>query len=843
MQEMGKPYKLSHFEWCDDFSVARNYNFSQAPESEWLFWLDSDDTIEGGEHLGELLNALTEDVGAVWFQYNYAQDEFNNIVTIFERERLLRARYGWVWRSRVHETVQPSTQCKYVRDGRIIIRHNHGGGSRSSRNFKLLNLMGQEEPDNKRTWLYLGHQHFAEGNWIKAAEWYLKFSSDPTVTPIEKYQTLTYAAKALRSLADARQAIQCDMAAMELYPEWADAYLGMGLNYLQLNDWDKVIYWCEQAKTKRPPDPLIFINPMDYSFNVPVTLAQAYVQKNQFMAALKEYEAAYRIRPIEDVKHNLMGLRDAVRRGKIVESIKTLAVSLLDDKELVKLKDLPKILPYWMSDLPEYHQIVGGVQHYTKDLKDAPEIVEDDGKVTICLDNVLEPEKLLGKYPDKMVTLVSNRPQQDKAQSRVLSMQDMEHLVAQDGRRILNLKHEGTKVTCQYDHVVADGLLVKMYIGQGLEHWNPQTIMDQGCGGSETAAAQVAMNLTRSKHRALVYAMDNQVWDGAIFRHHSLWKPQYPPADLVISSRQPDVFNQSVLANQKWLWVHDIHCGPVLTPEVAGQLDAIVCLSHWHAGFLKRTYPWLAECEELDLDWNTPSYEDNVTVGQFHADAKLVRKPILAIIGDGIDSKRFENLDLSQKKPHSFIWGSSPDRGLEQVLNLWPLIRQAWPDATIDIYYGWNYFDSSLGVSGQREFKARILELIKQEGVTWRGRIGQLQLAQEMARSQIWLYPPPHEFRETYCILAQELQAAGVVCFYRQNGALGETIGPLRGVPLTLDATPEQIVQRLVRVMSDPEEWQRLTIEGRRQALRQSWGEQTNKMLKLYGIIEGRKNG
>ena len=45
-----------YFPWCDDFSAARNQSLSHAT-GDWLFWMDSDDTIdaENGRKLRELV--------------------------------------------------------------------------------------------------------------------------------------------------------------------------------------------------------------------------------------------------------------------------------------------------------------------------------------------------------------------------------------------------------------------------------------------------------------------------------------------------------------------------------------------------------------------------------------------------------------------------------------------------------------------------------------------------------------------------------------------------------------------------------------------------------------------
>ena len=49
--------KLFAFPWCDDFSAARNVSLEHAT-GQWLFWMDSDDTIP--EHCGAALRSLAD---------------------------------------------------------------------------------------------------------------------------------------------------------------------------------------------------------------------------------------------------------------------------------------------------------------------------------------------------------------------------------------------------------------------------------------------------------------------------------------------------------------------------------------------------------------------------------------------------------------------------------------------------------------------------------------------------------------------------------------------------------------------------------------------------------------
>lgn len=832
--------ELYDFEWIDDFAAARNFSFSKF-KTDWLFWMDSDDVVYQAENLKGLIEKAEPKVGAIWLPYHYAIDEFGNVHTLYIRERILKAEYGWIWRGRLHETISPLTPCKFVKTEDVIILHKHKGGEpRNERNFRILNIMYQENPEDKRVWLYLGHQNFAAQNWMEAAQWYLKFGTDNGAIAVERYQALCYCVKALRNMQD-NQAIDTALMAIELFPNYKDAYLELAHSYLMIGDADKAIHWVMLSDKKdliEEPPQIIFINPLEYTFNKYALLSECYMKKGDFTTALNYLREAYKIRPIPDVMQNIKYIDMLLTRNRVADSLKILAVHLLNNKELVKLKSLLESVPYWFRDLPDYKQLETGIKHYTANIVDKPEIAElEDNVALVNISNVVDIESLLDeldKY-DK-VTLIAPLPKEDSMQINTYSQTDLERLItSKDGRHILNLQREQTRIICEYDKKPPEGLRVRLFTGMGLEHWSPQTIREIGCGGSETALAWTAREFAKRDCYPILYGMDNQVWDGVVYREHSTYKPDSIPCDLFITSRVPQVFNDDIPAKQKWLWLHDIHVRDGLTPEIAERVDLIMTLSHWQAGHIKRVYPFLKDAEIIDMEENEVTYDDTWTGGCFFEDASISKVPPIAIIGNGIDIERF---DITEERiPRRFIWCSSPDRGLEEVLNMWPLIKKALPDAELKIFYGWNYFDSTLFIPEQRSFKERIRKLIRQDGVEWCGRVGQEEIARELCKADIMLYPPPHQFRETYGIAFLEAQAAGVLCFYRENGALGETIGN-RGIPLPMDMEPEQVVSRIVEVISNEKLCNSLREGAKKYARKRTWGRQAEKILELYRRLE-----
>lgn len=122
------------------------------------------------------------------------------------------------------------------------------------------------------------------------------------------------------------------------------------------------------------------------------------------------------------------------------------------------------------------------------------------------------------------------------------------------------------------------------------------------------------------------------------------------------------------------------------------------------------------------------------------------------------------------------IYSSAYYRGLEALLQMWPKIKERAPDATLDIYYGW---ESWVTVKGKDDLYYRItklLEDLKGQGVTEHGRVSHAELAKAMEESDVWLYPT--EFEEINCITALKQNAAGNHIVITDVAALKETGGP-----------------------------------------------------------------
>lgn len=128
----------------------------------------------------------------------------------------------------------------------------------------------------------------------------------------------------------------------------------------------------------------------------------------------------------------------------------------------------------------------------------------------------------------------------------------------------------------------------------------------------------------------------------------------------------------------------------------------------------------------------------------------------------------------TNKRPHSVGYFSAYYRGLECLLDMWLKIRKEVPDATLDVYYGW---ESWVGLEGEDEFyqtMERKFAALKKHGVTVHGRVSHEELAQAMLGIQVWAYPT--QFSEIHCITALKAQEAGCYPVVTNVAALKETV-------------------------------------------------------------------
>lgn len=142
-------------------------------------------------------------------------------------------------------------------------------------------------------------------------------------------------------------------------------------------------------------------------------------------------------------------------------------------------------------------------------------------------------------------------------------------------------------------------------------------------------------------------------------------------------------------------------------------------------------------------------------------------------------SPAFEYADKSPQallerkhKDTVFTYTSTPFRGLDVLLELWPAIRQRESAATLRVHSSMRVYDHA-PEQDESEFGDLYERCRQMEGVEYRGSVPQPELAESLLDVSCFAYP--NTFEETSCIAVMEAMASGAFVITSDIGALPET--------------------------------------------------------------------
>jgi hypothetical protein len=172
-----------------------------------------------------------------------------------------------------------------------------------------------------------------------------------------------------------------------------------------------------------------------------------------------------------------------------------------------------------------------------------------------------------------------------------------------------------------------------------------------------------------------------------------------------------------------YLIVHDLTPTGVVIPN-DNKLKKIFCLTEWHSEYLSQIFPTLKS-----------------KITHFYY---------------GIDFVKFKNTSISIKQQYKFIYSSFPNRGLLELLQMWPKIYEYQPMASLHIYSDIN---GTWVNNVEPEKMNKIRKLMNDYNVDnngmniyYHGWVNKKQLADAWSSSDIWFYPCT--FAETFCLTA-----------------------------------------------------------------------------------------
>lgn len=338
---------LSRFEWCNDFSKARNYNFSQVTKDfDYIIWTDADDIWRGLDKLRPLLEEHPH-MDAFGFEYLYDWDDFN-LPTVVHRKTMLVKNDDCVsWVGELHEDLQETRQLDvYVVEGiqRLHLTTKERGIENAKRNVAIAESQVQANPNDPRNYWNLANSQLGVADYLNAEATFRKFLEDSS-SEDEKYLARERLADIYRSLDRREDAIRQLQIAIGLKPQLPDAYFQLAHAYFSFGDMNKAEHYSIQGMLKRPqPSQMIVFNPRDYDYNPMMLLARVYYEKNRPDLMLPLLKGCLKIYPND--KH----LQNLVKDGE--EEKESLAKALEQVKKLQDITDLD-VLKREIDALPD----------------------------------------------------------------------------------------------------------------------------------------------------------------------------------------------------------------------------------------------------------------------------------------------------------------------------------------------------------------------------------------------------------------------------------------------------------------------------------------------------------
>ena len=291
----------------------------------------------------------------------------------------------------------------------------------------------------------------------------------------------------------------------------------------------------------------------------------------------------------------------------------------------------------------------------------------------------------------------------------------------------------------------SDSKNILIYTGYSNIDWNYSYSLSNALGGSESAVCYLAKQFPKDYKIFIAGQVKTETIDNISFVHLNdlvsfLQKISF---HTIIVSRYVGFFDLYPYYNshQTLIWAHDIILLPYGSSKSVGEIlkthdskiKACICQTAWHKELFLEQYPELSNK--------------------------------ITIINNGIP---MDLLNAQVKIKDTFIYSSCTERGLDKLLQLWPVILNSKPNAQLFICC-YNNFPVN-------ESEKSLVKIIQQyPSIQHLGKLNKTQLYSLMGSVEYWMYPT--DFKETSCITALEMLASKVICFYYPIAGLVDTLG------------------------------------------------------------------
>lgn len=202
--------------------------------------------------------------------------------------------------------------------------------------------------------------------------------------------------------------------------------------------------------------------------------------------------------------------------------------------------------------------------------------------------------------------------------------------------------------------------------------------------------------------------------------------------DILIAFRSPNRRIDGAKGKKVWLSCDQFTIGDF--KEFSTKVDKIVTISPFHAKY----------------------FFDNYGIGN----STVIDIPV----------REWDYTEVVEKNPLQVLYCHIPDRGLDQLAEIWKYISIKVPEAQLHITSDWRLWDASISPHVIAPYRLKFAQF---ENVTYHSVVSRTELVKLQQSSAINLYPCTYD--ELFCISVAETQYAGCYPITSDYGALKTT--------------------------------------------------------------------
>ena len=351
----------------------------------------------------------------------------------------------------------------------------------------------------------------------------------------------------------------------------------------------------------------------------------------------------------------------------------------------------------------------------------------------------------------------------------------------------------------------------------GFKQWSGSDIISNGVGGSETYIIEMARNIQKSGvFQTYVFCNTpnntDEVFEGTIYKplesYYKFVNTTYIHHCMIsrYSEYLPVTFKG--WTENVYFVIHDLSPTGIIIP-IDNKLKQIFCLTEWHVEYFTSSYPQLK----------------HLTVPFYY----------------GCAFNHENNQILTDKIPYSFIYSSFPNRGLLELLEMWPEIYKFQPKCTLNIFSDVDHkWSNDVEPQKMQKIKKLLNEYKLEEnglGINYHGWVNKNILKKNWESSDIWFYPCT--FMETFCLTALEAACTKTLAITNNLAALQNTVGD-RGVIINGDPTTnvwkQEALNKIFYFLDEKNKNEKnLLIDiNYNWSSKLTWKNQANKLLEKY---------